>query len=73
LVWDGARWIAVGDKGALLTATGSGEQWTDRSGPANTAWHTQIAGSDGRYVMAGYGVTPIDIKQGNASTAEVVK
>jgi photosystem II stability/assembly factor-like uncharacterized protein len=73
VVWDGTRWIAVGDKGALLTAVGSGEHWTDRSGPANTAWHTQIAGSGGRYVMAGYGVTPIDLKDGNQGTAGVMK
>lgn len=73
VLWDGTQWIAVGDKGALLTGSGSGARWTDRSGPANTAWHTQIAGSGGRYMMAGYGVTPLDTRQPNSSTAEVVK
>jgi photosystem II stability/assembly factor-like uncharacterized protein len=47
VVWDGARWIAVGDKGALLTATASGEQWTDRSGPANTAWPRAVTATSG--------------------------
>jgi len=73
VLWDGSQWIVVGDKGALLTAPASGDKWSDRSGPANTAWHTQIAGSNGRYMMAGYGVTPLDTNQGNDSKAVVAK
>jgi photosystem II stability/assembly factor-like uncharacterized protein len=73
VLWDGSQWIVVGDKGALLTAPASDGKWSDRSGPANTAWHTQVAGNDGRYVMAGYGVTTLDTNQGNGSKAEGTK
>ena len=67
VLWDGSRWIAVGDKGALLTAGGSGDKWSDQSGAAGTTWHTQIAGANGNYLLAGYGVTKIDIDRDNGA------
>ncbi|MBI5921006.1 MAG: glycosyl hydrolase [Betaproteobacteria bacterium] len=61
VLWDGSRWIAVGDKGALLTAGISGDKWSDLSRDAGTTWHTQVVGANGSYLLAGYGVTKIDI------------
>ncbi|MDB5921048.1 MAG: hypothetical protein JWR40_5282 [Massilia sp.] len=67
VLWDGNRWVAVGDKGALLTASGSGNQWSANSVAAGTTWHTQIAGNGKRYVLAGYGVKAIELPEVNSS------
>jgi photosystem II stability/assembly factor-like uncharacterized protein len=66
VLWDGHQWLAVGDKGALLTASNA-ERWTINPDAAGTTWHTQIAGSDKRYMLAGYGVKAIDLTDINRS------
>jgi photosystem II stability/assembly factor-like uncharacterized protein len=73
LLWDDRQWIAIGDKGALIVAPPSADKWTDRSDVAGTGWHAQITGKDGRYMLAGYGVTPVNLAQANSSKPEVVK
>ena len=73
VLWDDSQWIAVGDKGALLTAAAAGTQWADRSQSASTAWHTQVAGKAGRYALAGYGVTALALGQETNTKPEVAK
>lgn len=74
VLWDGNRWIAVGDKGALLTAGVSADKWSDQSERVGgSSWHTQIAGSGGHYILAGPGLMPIDIAQAGSSKSEETK
>lgn len=73
VLWDGNQWAVVGDKGTLLTAPASADKWTDQSGAAGTGWHTQIAGSNGRYLLAGYGVKAVETAPANGSNAGETK
>jgi len=67
VLWDGSRWLLAGDKGLLLAADSRAQTWTDASAGISATWHTQIDGRDGRYALAGYGITVTDLaaaKQG---------
>lgn len=71
--WDGTRWVAVGDKGTLLASDDTG-RWTELSGAiGNSAWHTQIVGSNGRYVLAGVGLKILDIPAASGNSTEAKK
>jgi photosystem II stability/assembly factor-like uncharacterized protein len=68
VLWDGDRWLIAGNRGLLFSAEAEAQVWTDISGSSGTTWHTQIDGKNGRYMMAGYGVTSVDLvadKQAN--------
>lgn len=69
--WDGARWLAVGDKGVTLTADAGARQWQDVKGGAESAsWHTQLVGEGGRYVSVGQGVRFVSFQAGTAAREE---
>jgi photosystem II stability/assembly factor-like uncharacterized protein len=57
VVWDGARWIAVGDRGVALSAGPDASHWTDISKDVGGAsWRTQLVDAGGWYALAGQGI-----------------
>jgi photosystem II stability/assembly factor-like uncharacterized protein len=68
VMWDGKRWVLTGDKGLLLVGTADAARWTDRSSATDSSWHTQTAARNGRYAMAGRGVSIIELPTENAHT-----
>lgn len=67
VIWDGTQWLAVGDKGVLLTGDERGTSWrASRVSEGNLGWNTQIlrvpagsqaanqaSGQNPSYVLAG--------------------
>jgi len=59
VIWDGAQWVAVGDKGVIVTGDKDGRLWkASRVSEGNLGWNTQIlrvpsAGKADSYVLAG--------------------
>lgn len=60
VIWDGAasrsggRWLAVGDKGVMLTAAADSGAWTaGRISDQDLSWRTQIVRSADAYYLAG--------------------
>lgn len=54
LAWDGARYVAVGNGGALVTGNADGEQWTAGSiATGNFGWYTEVAPVAGRIYITG--------------------
>lgn len=52
--WDQNRWVAVGDKGVMLTAEAGAANWTlGKVFEGDIAWRTQIAKGGSRYYVAG--------------------
>lgn len=54
VIWDGSRWIAVGDKGMRVTADADGQSWkAGRISDRDLSWRTQIARFGDGFVLAG--------------------
>lgn len=56
VIWDGGQWIAVGDKGVLVTGDAEGKTWqAARVSEGNLGWNTQIVKvpATDAYVLAG--------------------
>ena len=54
VVWDGKRWVAVGDRGAVIHISGAGpDLHAAQAGDSDRAWHTRIAFEPHRYYLAG--------------------
>ncbi|MGH8806793.1 MAG: YCF48-related protein, partial [Noviherbaspirillum sp.] len=54
LTWDGASWVAVGDKGELLKGDAQARQWQILRASANDrGWHTEIVSTSSHYLIAG--------------------
>lgn len=54
VIWDGANWAAVGDKGMLLVAEPNGITWkATRVSTNDREWHTKIVSSGESYLVAG--------------------
>lgn len=57
VIWDGAtggRWLAVGDKGVMLTAAAAADTWkAGRISEQDLSWRTQIVKSADAYYLAG--------------------
>lgn len=54
VIWDGAEWIAVGDKGVMVKGDSSGANWSGkRITDLDTSWYTQIQKSGDRYYLSG--------------------
>lgn len=52
--WDGANWIAVGDKGLLLKGDAQAGRWEVLRPSANErGWHTKVLATPTHYLMAG--------------------
>jgi photosystem II stability/assembly factor-like uncharacterized protein len=63
VAWDGARWVAVGDKGVMVVGNAAADTWTARRiSEGDLGWRTQIehAGADRRYVLAGSSLGILD-------------
>lgn len=60
VIWDGARWVAVGDKGVIVTGDAQALAWSAaRVSEGNLGWNTQIlraGASSGDYILAGAGL-----------------
>lgn len=59
VIWDGAQWVAVGDKGVIVTGDKDGRIWkASRVSEGNLGWNTQIlrvpsGDKTDNYVLAG--------------------
>lgn len=59
VIWDGTRWLAVGDKGVLVTGDKDGRSWkASRVSEGSLAWNTQIlhvpsSDENPNYLLAG--------------------
>ncbi|TPQ32888.1 WD40/YVTN/BNR-like repeat-containing protein [Cupriavidus pinatubonensis] len=60
VAWDGKRWIAVGDKGAVLIGEAGGQaggkagKWRlARLAPDDRGWYTRVRAQNGKYYVAG--------------------
>ena len=67
VIWDGARWVAVGDKGVMVTGVGGEQAWkAARISEGDLSWHTQVElvkSADGqgvRYLLAGASLALLD-------------
>ena len=57
VIWDGndgGRWLAVGDKGVMVTASAGADTWkAERISDQDLSWRTQIVRSTNAYYLAG--------------------
>jgi photosystem II stability/assembly factor-like uncharacterized protein len=54
VIWDEERWLAVGDKGVMVTALAAADQWQlGRVAASDVSWRTQVARSGARYYLVG--------------------
>lgn len=54
VMWDEDRWLAVGDKGVMVTAPAAADQWQlSRVAASDVSWRTQVARSGSRYYLVG--------------------
>lgn len=54
VTWDGSSWVAVGDKGVLVSGDAMGKSWqASRVAPGDRAWHTKILADADRYIVGG--------------------
>ncbi|WP_374483745.1 WD40/YVTN/BNR-like repeat-containing protein [Zoogloea sp.] len=54
VIWDGAGWVAVGDKGIRVSAGPEADNWkAGRISDQDLSWHTQIVKVADDYVLAG--------------------
>lgn len=54
VLWDGKLWLAVGDKGILLTSKSCTGPWdSKKTSPSDLSWYTEITNSEDNYYLAG--------------------
>jgi photosystem II stability/assembly factor-like uncharacterized protein len=54
VLWDGARWIAIGDKGAVVLGDAAGDRWkAARISADDRGWYTKLVAGKSRYYLAG--------------------
>jgi len=54
VIWDGAHWVVVGDKGVRVTADADGKTWkAGRISDRDLSWRTQIAKFGDSFILAG--------------------
>lgn len=54
VMWDGAEWVAVGDKGVMVKGDASGANWSGkRITDLDTSWYTKVRKSGERYYLSG--------------------
>lgn len=55
VIWDGSRWVAVGDKGVIVMGGADGLAWTaGRVSEGNLGWNTQIVAAKSGATPNGY-------------------
>lgn len=64
VIWDGSRWVAVGDKGVIVIGDADGRTWkAGRVSEGNLGWNTQVLavpGAAATYLLAGAGLARLD-------------
>lgn len=64
VIWDGQRWVAVGDKGVRVVGDAAGNQWqAGRISEQDLSWRTQILRVGDRYFLAGSNLAVVDGEQ----------
>ncbi|MFZ5457585.1 MAG: WD40/YVTN/BNR-like repeat-containing protein [Pseudomonadota bacterium] len=54
IAWDENRWVAVGDKGVMVTSDPAASEWKlGRISEGDVSWRTQIARAGNRYYVSG--------------------
>lgn len=54
VIWDENRWVAVGDKGVMVTSDAEASDWKfSRVFEGDVSWRTQIARAGSRYYVSG--------------------
>lgn len=57
LIWTGSRWLAVGDKGVMLSGDADASHWeVGRVNPTDFAWHIALAKHGDGFVTVGLNV-----------------
>jgi photosystem II stability/assembly factor-like uncharacterized protein len=57
VIWTGSRWLAVGDKGVMMTGDASADHWeVGRVNPVDFAWHIALARHGNGFVTVGLNV-----------------
>ncbi len=57
VIWTGRRWVAVGDKGVMLTGDAEASHWeVARVNPADFAWHIALAQQGDGFITVGLNV-----------------
>lgn len=61
VIWDGLHWLAVGDKGVMISSDISGDEWRGgRIDDKDLSWHTQIISALNKYYLAGANLSVLD-------------
>lgn len=64
VIWDGASWVAVGDKGVIVRGDANAAAWNAaRVSEGNLSWHTQILSAGAKpehYILAGASLARLD-------------
>lgn len=54
VMWDGDRWLAVGDKGVIARGSAAGDKWeAGRASDGDVSWRTQVVRDGDRYYLCG--------------------
>jgi hypothetical protein len=54
VIWDGAQWVAVGDKGMRVQAGAEANDWkAGRISDKDLSWRTQVVRTADDFVLAG--------------------
>jgi len=61
VIWDGDRWLAVGDKGVMVTARAEANEWkAARISDQDLSWRTQIVKSETGYYLSGANLASLE-------------
>jgi hypothetical protein len=61
VMWDEDRWLAVGDKGVMVTAPAAATEWKlGRVAASDVSWRTQVARAGSRYYLVGSNLGVLD-------------
>lgn len=61
VIWDEDRWLAVGDKGVMVTGKADGTSWElGRVAEGDVAWRMQVVRDGARYFVAGSNLAILD-------------
>ncbi|WP_026224551.1 WD40/YVTN/BNR-like repeat-containing protein [Methyloversatilis thermotolerans] len=61
IAWDEKRWVAVGDKGVMVTSDAAANEWkAARISEGDVSWRTQITRAGDRHYVAGANLAVLD-------------
>lgn len=68
VIWDGQRWVTVGDKGIVLLGNTGESNWTmARVEQNDRSWYVNVKKAGGRYLLAGARFVTVDERNWSAT------